>query len=320
MRARLVVPVLVTLVAVVAACGGGGSGKAKGSAAGGTTNPAAGSGTTTTTNPTDSAQTGVPTGKIRVFNGYAPKGQPGPTVDFYNVDAPGPNDTPVISGLQYGQLSDYVSPRAAPGSATAYLYMFRTGTKQPSTGATLDPFAGSEVWDGHAGEQATVMLVTDSQSGPNGDEPVVAHQLTLESTPTIGAPILAAPQPGAGTIAVEVVSYQGTTDPEPQVQIDGTCPADVDAQATTPPTSATAQTQPALVAYGGVENFAADAGTHSVGLVLSNGRGFPLDAAACRAAAPIVSASVSVAEGERWLVFFYGPTIKQAKVVVAKVA
>ena len=57
--------------------------------------------------------TGPPTGKIRVANFYLnAKGLPGATLDFYDTSRPSKSDKPLISGLKYGELSAYVSPRA----------------------------------------------------------------------------------------------------------------------------------------------------------------------------------------------------------------
>ena len=57
---------------------------------------------------------GSPTGKIRVVNLYSADGQPGGPIDLYDNFRPTTSDTPIISNLAYGQISDYVSPRA-PG-------------------------------------------------------------------------------------------------------------------------------------------------------------------------------------------------------------
>jgi hypothetical protein len=80
--------------------------------------------------------TGPPTGKIRVANFYLnAKGLPGATLDFYDTSRPSKSDKPLISGLKYGEISAYVSPRAAgplsdfTGADYAQLYIFQHGCK-----------------------------------------------------------------------------------------------------------------------------------------------------------------------------------------------
>ena len=57
--------------------------------------------------------TGPHIAKVRVANFYLnPNGTPSATLDLYDTSRPTKSDKPLISGLAYGQISGYVSPRA----------------------------------------------------------------------------------------------------------------------------------------------------------------------------------------------------------------
>ena len=75
---------------------------------------------------------GLPTGKIRVANMVVLNGKPGGPVDLYDVPRPDSTSVPLIKDLAYGQVSDYVSPRAGDSGATrrSNLWFFPAGTKQ----------------------------------------------------------------------------------------------------------------------------------------------------------------------------------------------
>ena len=50
--------------------------------------------------------------KVRVANFYLnANGTPAATLDFYDTPTPSKSEKPLISGLAYGQVSSYVSPR-----------------------------------------------------------------------------------------------------------------------------------------------------------------------------------------------------------------
>src|SRR6476661_3368463 len=75
---------------------------------------------------------GPPTGKIRVANLLEIHGQPSGPVDLYDVRRLDSTDTPIIKHLAYGQISDYVSPRAGGAGSRSNLYLYHADQKTGS--------------------------------------------------------------------------------------------------------------------------------------------------------------------------------------------
>jgi hypothetical protein len=127
--------------------------------------------------------TGPPTGKIRVANFYLnAKGLPGATLDFYDTSRPSKSDKPLISGLKYGEISAYVSPRAAgplsdfTGADYAQLYIFQHGCK--TFGGNVDGMqdGGNITQTGWVhGQQETLVLGDDEGLRPQPDSTDIAE-------------------------------------------------------------------------------------------------------------------------------------------------
>ncbi len=201
------------------ACGGGSSnGKSSD-----TTNPitAPAGGETTTTSPFSSGsgatQMGPPTGKIRIANLIALNGQPGPAMDFYDVLHPTAADTPVIKDLQYGEISDYVTPRAPTAGAPSNLYIYPAGSLTKTdllSGSNISPSGYVD------GDQLTTAIIASSFSVASFGE----AQIT-EAGPNVSpAADLSAPA-GKGVLLTETTaSGDSSTLPLQFLLVDTACP------------------------------------------------------------------------------------------------
>ncbi len=299
-------------IALLAACGS--------SAGGGATPPVAGSSDAFAlpsfalpSGPADgnaNEPQGPPTGKIRLANFYAPNGQPGPALDIYDLSRPGPADKPLIANLAYGQVSAYVSPRAA-GNGSTYnnLYIYPAGSKtpgQPIDGMQSGGNMSQSGWE--AGQQGTYVLGTNAQ-GMNGG-PNVSFQEVEEVMPGNATVSLPSAQPGGAVIAVNEFGVpQGDTVPGVEVRIDGVCPADEQS-----PTSG-----PVVLSQINGSSFGVSPGPHTVDAVVDPAPGSRLSADQCKAATAAASASVNATAGSPVLVLVYGPAMSGLKIVAVPV-
>ena len=100
---------------------------------------------------------GMPAGKIRVLNLFTPDGGTGPSVDVY-ASPPKPSGTidpraePLIAGLSYGKMSDYIAPLS--NENVGPLSFFSAGQKTPSAWYPGDPLPGKFKTD----DQAVILL------------------------------------------------------------------------------------------------------------------------------------------------------------------
>ena len=307
---------IIGLVAVVSlgACGGGGGSKSSAK------NPLAGLTLPSLTTTTGSTGTtvganeprGSATGKIRIANLFAPNGQPGPALDFYDTPHPAASDNPLISNLGYGQVSQYVAPRASDPGGSSNLYIFPAGSKTNGT-----PFIGMQSGSNisnagwNSGQQFTIVMGTNSQ-GMSG-QPNPTFQDILESAPGPDeAPIWVKPETGKGVVGVNLEGFPPDAGPNPSLRIDGTCPSNIDPQTNKP---AAGSGEPAVLGSGtGNANFVLASGSHTFEVPLSPGAGQALTAAQCKSTKASASGSVQVPDGQRVIVFIYGPSRKDLRI------
>lgn len=229
---------------------------------------------------------GPPTGKIRIANLAEINGKPIGPVDLYDVLRPDSTSVPIIKNLAYGQVSDYVSPRAGDNcqGCTSQLYLYQAGQK---TGTT--PYGTNIDNSGFAStDQMTIAL------GP--------------STLSIGYPALVEagkrkPQwidtsrtvPAGKALLITLQANVNVLDslPELYLMIDGTCPL------------ATNFSNKIPTSVGTEVHFAVAPGTHTLGIVTSP-RGHGLLNCSGKTPVPGSTSTVNVAGGQRYVVFIYG--------------
>jgi hypothetical protein len=244
-----------------------------------------------TANPFRSTSTGrtlgPPTGKIRVANLLEIHGQPSGPVDLYDVRRLDSTDTPIIKHLAYGQISDYVSPRAGGAGSRSNLYLYQADQK-----------TGAQPWG--------------TNIDHSGFEPT--DQLTIALSPTMENQIGGVYVEEGGKRLNDMVSTGETTTqgsggllsaansmidtlPQQYIMVDGVCP--------TPKYVGSAMLIPIAP------------GSHTIGLVTSP-HGKVLQS--CAGHAPTSTLTENVAAGQRYAVLMYGLPSDGQKIAVAPIA
>jgi len=257
-------------------------------------------------------QYGPPTGKIRVANLLELDGKPSGPVDIYDVPKPDSSAAPIIKHLAYGQISEYVSPRAGDNYAgsSSNLYLFPADVKEatPPFGERLDN-GGFDT-----GDQASMAIgPTKGISGAAS----VAIVLVPEAGKRVNVPLAdsaTAIQGGQGLLVVREANMNVDSMPEQYLMVDGACPhAPNDGRATGD--TAAYRKQPSSVSA--LLFFPVAPGTHTLGVVTSK-RGSGLSS--CSGLTPGATISLNVEAGRRYMVWVYGQPSDGMKVVAAPIA
>jgi hypothetical protein len=247
-------------------------------------------------------QYGPPTGKIRVANVLELNGQPSSPVDLYDTRNPDSTATPLIKNLAFGQISDYVSPRAADNYANSpsNLYIFPAGTKQasPPYGDRIDNagYASSDrttvaLGPTHFAGSAGIALPALDEAGQR----LNAYRDSMRVIPS-----------GQALLVLLQGNMNADSLPELYLMIDGTCPLTSSYPKNRIPTAA-----------GNDINFAVAPGPHTLGIVTSP-RGHGL--LNCSGKSPGQSTGVTVTAGQRYAVLVYGLPSDGFRVLTAAIA
>lgn len=232
---------------------------------------------------------GAPTGKIRVANLLEIGGHQAGPLDFYDVRDPDSLTVPVIKHLGYGELSSYISPRAADPGARSNLYVFPAGTRS----ATL-PFGTNMDNTGFdSTEQATIALgPTKTLEGQSMSEITIVeagkpmNRMLADSETALAS--------AKGLLVLRTANINADSIPEQYLAIDGACP-----QTRNDGRSGGV----AVHRVSSEELFPIAAGTHTVGVVTSP-RGRVLES--CAGHTPTATMSITIAAGQRDVVWIYG--------------
>jgi hypothetical protein len=248
----------------------------------------------------DAHKYGPPTGKIRVANMIEINGTPAGPVDLYDVSRPDSAAVPLIKNLAYGQISDYVSPRAGDSNATptSNLWMFPAGTKQAAF-----PY-GTNI-DHHFYEpddQITVAPGPTSMTGAIGYPDLIeggkrknSYRDSLRIIPT-----------GQALLVVLQSNVNADSLPGLYLMIDGVCPLTTVFPKNTHPTG-----------LGTDINFGVTPGTHTLGIITAK-RGFGL--LNCNGLKPGPTTSITVDAGHRYVVIVYGLAKDGFRILTAPIA
>jgi hypothetical protein len=246
-----------------------------------------------TANPFRSTSTtrtlGPPTGKIRVANLLEINGQPSGPVDLYDVRRLDSTDTPIIKHLAYGQISDYVSPRAGGAGSRSNLYLYQADQKTGAQpwGTNID-HSGFEPTD-----QLTIAL-SPTMENQIGGVYVEEGGKRLNDMVSTGETTT---QGSGGLLIVSAANSMIDTLPQQYIMVDGVCP--------TPKYVGSAMLIPIAP------------GSHTIGLVTSP-HGKVLQS--CAGHAPTSTLTENVAAGQRYAVLMYGLPSDGQKIAVAPIA
>ena len=255
---------------------------------------------------------GPPTGKIRVANLLEIDGRPSGPLDFYDGHDPDSSEAPIIKHLAYGQVSDYVSPRAEGpyDGAKSFLFVFPADQKTATR-----PFGGILDQSGYTqADQISIALGPSKGFGGQASISIVSlpeagKQVNAEQADTANKI-----QAGQGLLVVREANINVDSLPELSFMVDGKCPhAPNDTRATGD--TAKYMTQPSSVTT--TLFFPIAPGTHTLGVVKSP-RGAGLTN--CTGLSPVSTTSVSVEAGRRYMVWVFGQSSDGFKLVAAPIA
>jgi hypothetical protein len=232
-------------------------------------------------------QYGPPTGKIRIANLAEMNGKPIGPVDLYDV-RPWVDSTavPIIKNLAYGQVSDYVSPRAGDNyqGSPSQLYLLQVGQKNGRTpyGTNIDNSGFA------ATDQMTIALgpSTLSIGYPAIVEAGKRKPQWIDTSRTV---------PAGLALLITLQANMNVLDslPELYLMIDGACPLASNFSGKIP------------TGVGSEVHFAVTPGTHTLGIVTSP-RGHGLLNCNGKTPVPGSTSTATVTAGQRYIVFIYG--------------
>jgi len=266
--------------------------------------------------------TGPRVAKVRVANFYLnTNGTPGGTLDFYDAQYPAKSDKPLISGLAYGQISGYVSPRAAGpklenGDYYANLYTFQHGCRNYGGKVDGEESGTPLIETGWAqGQQETLILgdgVNGLQAAPSS---IIVNEV---EPPHHGQSYVLKPPSGKGMlVANDFGLVEGTAKiPGVELRIDGHCTGSILTGG--PPAKPNPADIEAFV-YEDTGDFPLSPGAHTVNLVADPAPGTGLTLQTCNAAPARTSTTVKISTKSPVMLFFYGKDPFHAKVLVTTI-
>lgn len=288
---------------VLGACGGGG-GDDKASTDGG------GGGSTSTTldlggGTTLGGSTLTPdkdTGRVRVVNLVLKDGKPYGALDLYDVNNPGDDTEPVIAGLGYGEVSDYVTIKSF--GPDGQLFVFAEGEKTKNA----DGIGGSGISNSGftADDQATVAI--GSSEGFEAGQINLSFSQVDELDESArwahvdGKSFLLASKHGVG---------DGGDAATVTLVVDGKCPMRVN-----PEDSPGGGQGVDAVANGNVVPYEVSAGSHQVSLLATDPT---TGMSTCDTSGAIAETTVDVAADGRTELFVYGTGPTDLKIAAAPV-
>lgn len=297
--------------AALLACGGGGAEHEQGAAVDSLATSLNKLADTTTTFKKVGHQYGPPTGKIRIANLLEIDGHPSGPLDFYEMRKPDSAAVPIIKGLKYGEISDYVSPRAegTHAGAESWLYLFPAGLKQATR-----PFGGNIDNGFNATDQLTIAL--GPSKGFSGGASISLATIAEggKKLDAAHADSETAIQGSQALLIVRDANSGVDSLPEQYLMVDGACPhasndgrggGDKKAFAKEPSSVTTTLLYPV------------SAGAHTLGVVTSpRGKGLQT----CTGHSPAQTTSLNVEAGRRYVVWVFGQPSDGVKVVAAPIA
>jgi hypothetical protein len=254
---------------------------------------------------------GPPTGRIRVANLIDLDGKPVGPIDLYEVPFPDSADVPIIKHLGYGEISSYVSPRAAgsEGDVRSNLYIFPADQKQVPRPS---PFGSSVDHTGfRAVDQFTVAL------GPSSMPHSIAPNGIVEDGPrTVAARLdsMKAVPAGQSLLILADANGDATSLPQRFLMLDGACPHAANLHRPGIPWTQWDKDPSAIV--GGTQLYPVAPGTHTLGVV-SVPRGSAVHD--CTGKTPGKTITLNTEAGHRYLVIAYGEPSDGFKVAAAAI-
>jgi hypothetical protein len=323
--ARLSASAASVTVAVMcaAACGGGSSGGAAGAPVLPTAAPSnAGLQSTAPAVTGSAAAHPASSASIRVANLYAPKGQPGPGLDIYDVQLTGVAATPILTNVGYGTVSTYVHPKLLGTfpQKTVELFALPAGENPATTTANGDSKEIGGLIDDGSNVQMTIVLSADTGGVQiPGVLSGLSESVRLESGDDgqgTKGPVAPPPPAGSGELLVDgavVIPQSGS--PGLYLMVDKSC---------APPLNGDPNVKgvPYVFAADGVAPvssfavFATPPGTHQVSVVSWLSSTQPKCAQLTKRQG---STSITVTAGQQVELFVYGSSLSDLHILAAPI-
>lgn len=229
--------------------------------------------------------------KARVFHGYAPDGKTDRKLDLYDTPFPEEDDKPLIAGLGYGEISDYVD--VTPDSnGWSWLYAYNAGSLEQ----TGDGFIGQDIYRDSAKDARVTVIIGNSTS--DAGEPSYSAKVLAESpeeNPINDTGLEPVEGKGKVIIAEHAIGNEEIEDLTNFVIIDDECPERVD--------DAMASENIAWLSNATGAPFVVEPGSHTLRVItVREGESIPEQ---CEPERATSSFDFEVDAGERTLVILY---------------
>ncbi|MFN8016675.1 MAG: hypothetical protein U0P45_00990 [Acidimicrobiales bacterium] len=235
------------------------------------------------------------------------------TLDVYDTPNPGTSDDPVIEGLEYGQVSDYVKPKGYGDSGN--LYIFEAGEKERSTSGSSQDINGQATSNAgyEKGTQRTVVIGTGNAFDDQAKDQPIYQEIMEDGTGNLAPVPSQVADPSQGLLLANARGAE--TDRSAldfTLAVDGKCPKRRD-----PENSAGGSVE--SIANGNAVPYLVSAGSHQIQILVAPDSNL---LTTCDLGAAKASDTVDVAAGKRVEIFVIAPGDDPSdfKIVTAPVA
>lgn len=173
------------------------------------------------------------TANIRIANFFAPKDEPGPGLDIYDVALRGQPATPILTNVAYGTVSDYVHPHQILNDISKEVILTALPTGEDPVTQKGDASEADDFIDDGSGYQATTLLTAGDEDGSLGSGTsllgILSQSTRMEKGDNgkggQGGPARAAPPiiDGGGEILEDQTAIPNNLNPSLYLMIDDSC-------------------------------------------------------------------------------------------------
>lgn len=258
---------------------------------------------------------------VRIANFFAPKGQPGPGLDIYDVALQGQAATPILTDVAYGTVSTYVQPHQLANNIAKAVQLTALPTSEDPVAQKGDASQIGGLIDDNSGAQATIVL-TAGNDDPLGSATsllgVLSESIRMEKGDDgqgFKGPAAPAITSGGGEILVDETALPDNLNPSLYLMIDNSC---------APPINGDPNMKGLPLVFnaagGSIESafavFATTVGSHQVSVVSWKSVDTPTCKQLTKRQAPT---TVAVAAGQQVALYVYGSTLDALRIAMAPI-
>ncbi|HEY1486350.1 MAG TPA: hypothetical protein VGF84_09605 [Micromonosporaceae bacterium] len=170
----------------------------------------------------------VSSAHIRVANFYAPKGQPGPGIDVYDVQLQGQPAKPILTDVAYGTVSDYAVAHQILNSYNKIVEFNALPTGEDPVAQKADAAQIGGLIDDGSGAQETILLTASDDDNATGTSLIgsISDSYRLEKGDDGQGgkgPVAPPVTSGGGQILVDTTAIPDNLNPGLYLMIDKSC-------------------------------------------------------------------------------------------------